>query len=230
MKDRMHRLVRPILLMLLVLTAVPTGAQEARRPDKQKAREHFLEAEAHYKLGRFGEALEEYSRAYEAAPLPAFLFNIGQCHRQMGNHERAIFFYKGYLRERPEARNKAVVEKLIQQCNQELERLEAEARAEAQRKEQLRLEQEERRLEEEKRKAKEREQQLAMERARIAALTAKPPPPPPAPTPIYREWWFWTIVGGAAVVIAGGTALALSSSDTTVYPSGSLGTVDLRGP
>jgi tetratricopeptide (TPR) repeat protein len=33
--------------------------------------------------------------------LPAFLFNIGQCHRKLGQHEQAIFFYSRYLKANP---------------------------------------------------------------------------------------------------------------------------------
>ena len=60
---------------------------------KEEARKLFEEGQLHYKLGRFDEALETYRKAYEVLPLPAFLFNIGQCYRQLKNHERSVFFY-----------------------------------------------------------------------------------------------------------------------------------------
>jgi tetratricopeptide (TPR) repeat protein len=208
---------------------------------KQKAKEHFQNAEARYKLGRFEEALQEYSKAYEFAPLPAFLFNMGQCHRQLNNHERAVFFYEGYLRDKPDAKNREIVERLIKESKQELERQEAERK----RQEQLKAEKEQQKAEEERRKAEkerlrlererklrlEKEHKLALERARLEAQalaeSQKPVEKPPA---FYQKWWFWTIVGGAVAVIAGGTALALSSEDNMILPGGSLGTLDLREP
>ena len=39
-----------------------------------------------------------YTAAHDAKPLPALLFNIAQCHRQLGNHERALFFYRRHSR------------------------------------------------------------------------------------------------------------------------------------
>jgi Tetratricopeptide repeat len=44
---------------------------------------------------------------------PAFLFNIAQCHRQLGNKQEAIKFYRSYLRKVPDAPNAEEVRKLI---------------------------------------------------------------------------------------------------------------------
>jgi len=38
-------------------------------------------------------ALVDYQAAYDAEPLPAFLFNIGQCHKNLAHYEKAIFFF-----------------------------------------------------------------------------------------------------------------------------------------
>ncbi len=173
--------------------------------------------------------MQEYSRAYEFAPLAAFLFNMGQCHRQLSNHERAVFFYEGYLRDKPDAKNREMVQRLIQQSKLELERQEAERKrqehltAEREREEKLRLDNE--------RKLRlEKEHNLAIERARLTAQAlANSQKPVEAQPSFYQKWWFWTIVGGALAVIVGGTALAMSVEDTMVLPGGSLGTLDLRG-
>jgi tetratricopeptide (TPR) repeat protein len=66
---------------------------------RAQARAQVKKAQLDYKLARFEQALAEYSRAYELYPTPALLFNLGQCHRNLKNHERAIFFFEGYLRE-----------------------------------------------------------------------------------------------------------------------------------
>jgi hypothetical protein len=78
------------------------------------------EASAHYKKGRslynvseYRAALDEFKQAYVAHEDPAFLYNIAQCHRQLGNHREAITFYKRFLNESPKAPNRKEIERLI---------------------------------------------------------------------------------------------------------------------
>ena len=53
-------------------------------------------------------------------PHGAFLFNIAQCHRQLKNHSKAIFFYEGYLRETPDAPNKEEVTVFLKEHKESL--------------------------------------------------------------------------------------------------------------
>jgi tetratricopeptide (TPR) repeat protein len=76
---------------------------------------------AAFELGNFREALEEYERAYQIAPLPGFLFNIGQCHRNLGNLKKAVFSFRHYLRKKPEARNREAVMTLIRELEARIE-------------------------------------------------------------------------------------------------------------
>jgi len=96
-----------------------------------QAKELFKNAEVHFSLGEFDRALELYREAYKTRPLPAFLFNIGQCHRNKGQCDKAIFFFKQYLVRSPEAANKADVEKLLRICEQEEKKEEKKAPAAA---------------------------------------------------------------------------------------------------
>jgi len=230
------------LIAFLALAAGGPGASRAADPTpaaKKEARKHFDEGERSFKLGRFADALAAYSRAYEAAPLAGFLFNIGQCHRMLGNHERAVFFYQGYLREKPDARNRRAVEKLIQGSQAKLAAAaEEERRREAER---LRLEQEKLRLEGERIQAEERARKeelrlraeaerarQAEEAARVVAAAEERARLEAEPA-VHETWWFWTLIASAVVVAAGGVALGLTlSGDEVVLPSGSLGTLDRR--
>src|SRR5262245_42007516 len=107
-----------LFLLLALFLSQPIFAEESAR-DRAKA---FVEEGAlAYQLGRFTEALAAYEKAYEAERLPALLFNIGQCHKMLGDHERAIFFFEGFLRERPEAKSRPLVETLIAESKRELE-------------------------------------------------------------------------------------------------------------
>jgi hypothetical protein len=81
-------------------------------------------ASAHYKKGRslynvseYRAALEEFKQAYVAHEDPAFLYNIAQCHRQLGNHREAVTFYKRFLAESPKAANRKEIERLISELD-----------------------------------------------------------------------------------------------------------------
>ena len=52
-----------------------------------RAKELFAQGNQHYELGEYAKALELYKRAYQIKPLAEFLFNIGQCHRKLGQHK-----------------------------------------------------------------------------------------------------------------------------------------------
>jgi hypothetical protein len=46
----------------------------------------------------YSEALSEFKAAYLAKPDASFLFNIGQCQRQLGMFEAAAKGYRAFLR------------------------------------------------------------------------------------------------------------------------------------
>src|SRR6187397_1653054 len=87
-----------------------------------QGRELAVQAARHYKDGRFTQALDAYRRAYDVAPAPELLFNIGQCHFQLKSYEWAVFFYQGYLADRPHAANRELVESLIAESRRHLKR------------------------------------------------------------------------------------------------------------
>lgn len=98
-----------------VLAAAPS-APAAQRPvpaRQAQARRHFRRGEAAFAKGDFRAALIEYDRAFRLVPLAGLLFNIGQCHRNLGAHERAIYSYQLYLARLPQAPNREAVLALI---------------------------------------------------------------------------------------------------------------------
>lgn len=105
------------LAVAVAAGALPVRLAYAEEDDeeaaKRAARKHFKKGEKLFALGRFAEALEEYEAAFEAYPAPEFLFNIGQCHRNLEHYDEAIFSFKKYLRLKPDAHNREAVEKLI---------------------------------------------------------------------------------------------------------------------
>lgn len=106
----------------------------------EEARQH--ERHAHALVGEmaFREAIADYSRAFELAPSPVFLYNIGYLYYRLGEHEptaqalpdmrSATLYLKRYLAELPSAPDRDLVEGWVRKMEQEipkLEQVEAEA-------------------------------------------------------------------------------------------------------
>jgi tetratricopeptide (TPR) repeat protein len=90
-----------------------TISSTAHADNKSAARDSFREGSRQFDLGEFKLALDAFKKAYLLYEEPAFLFNIAQCHRQLGDKPEAIRFYKTYLRKVPTAPNRAEVERII---------------------------------------------------------------------------------------------------------------------
>jgi hypothetical protein len=188
-----------------MLTALASSAR-AETP-KQQAKTLVGQANAAYKADQFDVALVDYTQAYELFPVPALLFNIGQCHRQLHHYALAAEAYEGFLaRATPSADDRAMVQDLLDQ----VKRAESDERA---------------------------RQAAARRTATLAAVHAEPPravvqrADAPAPVskeshPLYTRWWFWTAVGGAVAVAAGGAYFA--THDSASVPNGSIGRLDNR--
>ena len=213
------------------LSAVPAFA--GGRSPKAEAKAEVAKAQMHYKLGRFEDALAAYTKAYELFNAPALLFNIGQCHKNLKNYERAIFFFEGYLREEPNPNpaKRTLAEQLIESSRAEL--------------------------------ARQRNAPTPLVSPPVVAPPpppsppsgadaidggvpeplphpapipeAFPPPPPPmvdqgaTPTPVTERWWFWTAIGAGVLAVVGGTVAYYATGTTKmVPPDGTIGTLDRR--
>lgn len=198
-----------VVSLTLLFTGQPQlGWSDVDPAAKARARQHYKNGKAAFELGKFGKALKQYEKAYQILPLPGFLFNIGQCHRNLNLYEKAIFSFRLYLRKKPNATNRSAVETLIEDL---------EVKAE----------------EERKRKEKERATKIPHYKPEpkpefiVQPPPRHPPPRPPPPKPFYKQWWFWVPV--AAVAVAGGavgTYFAVRPQEASM-PSSSLGVWDL---
>lgn len=121
-------LIAFIILLLSVLLPVGARAQsEAQK--KQQAKEHYEKATRFYDVGKYDEAINEYEAAYLLIEDAALLFNIGQAYRLWDKPEEAMRSYKNYLRRRPDASNRADVEKKIADLDRLIEGRRKEATA-----------------------------------------------------------------------------------------------------
>lgn len=90
--------MRAWLTWAAVLSLIAWTGRDAAA-DKTKARIHYDRATAQYNLGEYQSALDEFQAAYKEFRDSVLLFNIAQCHRQLGNRQKAITVYKSFLRE-----------------------------------------------------------------------------------------------------------------------------------
>ena len=105
--------VRTVSLSLVVAALLAFAAAPAQAQDAEKARQLFQQGSKYYDLGQFDKAIEAWQQGYDQKPDPGFLYNIAQAYRQKQDAAKAIFFYKGYLRNSPKAHNRAEVEQKI---------------------------------------------------------------------------------------------------------------------
>lgn len=107
------------LAAILLFSMVIAGSSRALAGGEGKA--YFESGVRHYNLGHFQEAITDFEKAYNQDPAPILLFNIAQSHRQLGDKERALFFYRRYLEQAPNAGNKAEVEQRMKDLTQSLQ-------------------------------------------------------------------------------------------------------------
>ena len=222
--------------LLGVLVAFMLLAESATRAapldDEKQARALYDRAEKSFDLGKFGDALADYQSAYEAKPLPGFLFNIAQCYRNMGKFERARFFFRRYLALEPHAPNRRRVEELIAEMSKQLE---AQAAAPAPAVEPKPVDAPPLVTPLAPAPGAELAPPSAAIRAEpapatptgaVPGLTATAPPPAPrGPQPLWRRWWFWTGVGA---IVAGGIAATFFLTRPSTRTPGSLDPIDGR--
>ena len=191
-------------------------AFSAAAEDKEAAKQAFSEAQRYYNLNQYADALEAFKRAYWNYEDPVFLYNIAQCHRLLKHKAEAIEFYRSYLRNSPNARNRAEVQRVIGELEASLQQDRALANAPP-------------------------EGTISSTPpvtttplpapatseppppAPAAALVTTAPPPPRADKPVWKRAWFWGVVGGAAAVVAGVAIGVGIATSTPRDPTPSLG-------
>jgi tetratricopeptide (TPR) repeat protein len=89
-------------LSLSLLSPLTVQAQSnPKQEEREKAKEAFKRAEAHYKTGDYEKALEGYKESYLLSQEPILLYNMAQCHRLLGRSEEALRVYKNFVKDSP---------------------------------------------------------------------------------------------------------------------------------
>lgn len=243
------------LITTLGVVLVWGGAAHSQEPNKvetaeakSRAKEHFKRAEVHYNVGDFTEALSEYRQAYLLHPHPAFLFNMAQCHRHLGNLEQAVFLLRRFISASPGEAEQRQAERLLQQVKSEIEAKKTKDKA----------------IAAAKNETSPRDSAASSKSSGGRSVTQSAAPVSSAasrlstPTltdkavstsnsdpllitsnnemtkvkertspPYYKRWWFWTLVGSSAIAVITSVSLVAAQGGDNL-PQGSLSTVDFR--
>ena len=99
--------------LLLLVAGLPAVAGAQPKSPNDLAKEHYDRGQTAYNLGRFDEAIAEFTAAYQITQVPALLFNIAQAQRRKGDNCAAVEVYKNYLMGEPNPPNLADVDGFI---------------------------------------------------------------------------------------------------------------------
>jgi tetratricopeptide (TPR) repeat protein len=202
--------------VLLGVVSPPAVASEVSAEAKAEARERFTQGNEAYARGEFLQALTAFDAAYKLVPLPGFLFNVAQCHRQLGAYERAAFFYRRYLSlSEKEPANAGMVKELIAEMDTHA-RQEASRRSELPKAEPAKGTQERAEAKQERQGLKEASRRAVDRRTASTPPTGLSPaavpgaPEPEVRKPLSSKWWVWA-GAGAAVLLTGGIIYAATA-------------------
>ncbi|MDC0710454.1 tetratricopeptide repeat protein [Stigmatella sp. ncwal1] len=230
-RSRCERGGRLLGLVLLLGLLMPLAARAAAPTEQAKAeaRVKFAEGNAFYEKGNYRQALASFDAAYRLVPLPAFLFNVAQCHRQLGSYEHAASFYRRYLSlSEKEPPNAPMVKELITEMDA---RAQAASKPKPERPTAAAVrESDARAVPKREVSLKEAERQAVSSRTSGTSGTSSVSRSALAPRvkevrePLTHKWWVWA-GAGAALLLTGGIVYAVTAPDPR--PT-SLGTVSAR--
>lgn len=195
-----------LVLLCLVFNVLGSPAYAGSVEDEQ-ARKWYDAALVHFEAKRYNLAEVNFRKAYAISNRPGFLWNMGQCARLQGNHDRALQLYRQYVAELPTGKQA----KEAQEWIDKLSRQPAAAvptptpvAAPAASKESRPV------------------GPVRTERRDLLSTRNTTPQPREESSPIYNKWWFWA---GAAGVVATGVVTTLiltkDSGDSSRQPSSS---------
>jgi tetratricopeptide (TPR) repeat protein len=121
-----RRGVLAVVFAIALLTPLASRAQPAT-DDDARARMHFESGRLHYQEGAYDRALAEFESAYALSHRAMLLVNIASANERLGNYAAATQNLREYLAAAPDAPDRVLLERRIEN----LERLEAERAARA---------------------------------------------------------------------------------------------------
>jgi tetratricopeptide (TPR) repeat protein len=89
------------LVILLVVTALSLLAPRLVRADAAQARAHYEKGRSYFQVGDYRKALEEFQAAHIEQNDVAYIYNVAECHRLLGQPKEALIFYRRFIRMAP---------------------------------------------------------------------------------------------------------------------------------
>jgi hypothetical protein len=218
-----QRLASVRLLTLIAFLAAAASAPSARADEANDAKIHYQKATAHYAVGEYKEAAQEYEAAYKAKQDPALLYNAAQSHRLANDNQKALLLYKNIVKLYPTSKYAAESRDRIEKLEQAIATTQSPPNQPAP----VTIT---RPPSAPPAAAPAPVQPIAPAAPAATAVPAAPPPgaAPGAPagtltatapttgeTPVYQKWWFWTAAG--VVVVGAIVGIALATSSTTPW-------------
>jgi tetratricopeptide (TPR) repeat protein len=98
----------------LLVVSVIVGAPLRAFADAAQARAHFERGRTFFQVDEYRKAIDEFKAAHVERPDPAFLYNIAECYRHLGEPKDALTYYRRFLTAAaPGDRTRPAVEKRI---------------------------------------------------------------------------------------------------------------------
>lgn len=95
----LRALVFTSLVFALDSRSTSVAQHDERSARVDQARSLFADAQRAYEAGRFAEAAEKMTAAYELTRSPELAFNVGRVHERMSAYDEAIRYFRLYLRQ-----------------------------------------------------------------------------------------------------------------------------------
>jgi hypothetical protein len=114
--------VRVLAVILLCGLALAASATPAAAAEPAQARVAFAEGQKLFLAGDYRGAMTWFKNGYLQTQDPAFLLNMAQCHRSLGETQEALMMFRLYLKSSPEGsdpRSRALATKALKELESE---------------------------------------------------------------------------------------------------------------
>jgi len=110
-----------LLALALLLLAAPAARAGSPR-DEARAREHWERGAALYEKGDHEGAIAEWEEGYVLSERAEFLLNIAQAYREMKDDAKAVYYYRLYLKRKPDAPDAKEVREIVADLDRDTDR------------------------------------------------------------------------------------------------------------
>lgn len=175
------------LALVTLLAGAPASADSAQAGDAlQRAKNHYMAGNALFKLGNYTDAVREFAAGYSLVPKPYFLYNLGQCHRKLGDLRKAREMYARFVEQIPDSDpDREQAKKIVAELDEQIAKLPPEP----------------------VRKDPEPQPTVkAQPDPQLTSTTSSVTQPPPAKPFIKRHWW---IIPVSIVVVGVGVGVGV---------------------